>query len=190
MVLCPMLCMVLHAVASGLHIATNFTCNDAFLNHQAHATIINLTAAATSTHYNVTLISSLDGSTNKLQIVHISVFSFDEKASFKVPEASTSTKLLDEYLVDGFVTSSEPLLVKTNAGLVIAELPVLWQGGVEQPLKHLSLGYLKGQARVLTVLAVLSLCLENGVDLGKAGPLFDSALLVAWWLLAMKPPQA
>lgn len=75
------------------------------------------------------------------------------------------------------MTSSEPLLVKTNDGLVIAELPVLWQGGVEQPLKHLSLGYLKGQARVLTVLAVLSLCLENGVDLVKAGPLFDSAFV-------------
>ena len=103
-------------------------------------------------------------------IVHPACFAFTgEELSVKpAPDLSTSLRLADEILRDGFVTSGEPILVTQPASLR--------NGSIRCPWKHVGdmipqcLGYLKGQARMTTVLAIVSMCMDKEIDLKESCP--------------------
>jgi hypothetical protein len=51
-------------------------------------------------------------------VLHISKFSWDKSASLRgQPLVDTSAKLLERYAVEGFVTSTEPLLVAHDVSI-------------------------------------------------------------------------
>jgi hypothetical protein len=110
------------------------------------------------------------------KVLHISSFNFESKASIKtVPGKSLAIQLLDEYLANGFTTSGDNLLVTQLVDL--ASLPAAWCTSVTvevdgQPVTNVqpegqlgsqSIGYSKGQARMLTLLATVSILLQDGV---------------------------
>ena len=103
-------------------------------------------------------------------IVHPACFAFTgEELSVKpAPDLSTSLRLADEILRDGFVTSGEPILVTQPASLR--------NGSIRCPWTHVGdmipqcLGYLKGQARMTTVLAIVSMCMDKEIDLMESCP--------------------
>ena len=74
-------------------------------------------------------------------------------------------QLVDEMLADGFITAGDPLLVTLPEH--ITPFPAPWcteDGHAEKQLRAQSVGYSKGQARMVSVLAMISLCLEDGID--------------------------
>ena len=90
------------------------------------------------------------GQTNQL-CLHPSVFAWGGNASVKCkPELYTSLRLLHEYLVSGFLTNTDPLHI--NELRVSAE---------QYNLGPHSVGYIKGQARMTTLLCILSQVMET-----------------------------
>ena len=78
--------------------------------------------------------------------LHPALFAWGDDSSVKSrPEICTSLRLLQEYLMDGFLTNAEPLH--------ITELMV---SAEEYNLGLCSIGYIKGQARMTTLLCILS----------------------------------
>jgi len=93
--------------------------------------------------------------------MHLCVFTYHDAGSTKPPpHVRTSLQLLEEYLTDGFVTSTEPILIKQPRKLEDSAYSPLapWclevQGAAtpEGQLLAGSVGYIKGQARVHTVI--------------------------------------
>lgn len=101
-------------------------------------------------------------------VLHPAMFSFHSKSTLKGhPQLNTCCRLAEEIMQDGFVTGSEPLLVKALPELVQDiewGLPFTW-GQAPGPgvalLQPQSLGCVKGSARVCTTLCLLSLVLED-----------------------------
>jgi len=88
-------------------------------------------------------------------LLHLSKFRFDAKASFqKAPLIETSEKLMEQITRDGFVTTSEPVLVAHKEG-----------GTPDRPLLPFSVGFMKGQARVLTLMAYVHYSIQNKIQL-------------------------
>jgi hypothetical protein len=101
--------------------------------------------------------------------VHVGALAFEEDCSLKGPPTiTTALALIDEYLVDGFVTSTEALLVQQLRQPQALAAP--WkQPGQMLDLTPFSLGYIKGQARACTLLALLSLVIEADLNLSDVG---------------------
>jgi hypothetical protein len=99
-------------------------------------------------------------------LLHPAMFSFHSQSSLKGhPLLNTCSRLAEEILLDGFITGSEPLLVKAVPDLV---QEVEWgcdftwgQPGPAARLLPQSVACVKGSARVSTVLCLLSLVLED-----------------------------
>lgn len=81
-------------------------------------------------------------------------------------------KLAAEILQDGFVTSGDPLLVVRNPELEhhMRNMDAPWALGPGQQgvLLPFTLGYMKGKARMFTLLTILSLAVDDHVELEKA----------------------
>jgi hypothetical protein len=79
--------------------------------------------------------------------------------------------LLSEFLQDGFLTNGDPVYVVQNDELTRAALEfnpgALWGDGGDT-VAPFSVGYMKGKARSLTILTVMSMVTDDGVDLGQA----------------------
>eukprot|EP00959_Pyramimonas_sp_CCMP1952_P455239 9471258-Pyramimonas_sp.AAC.1 len=103
--------------------------------------------------------------------LHLSYFSFHDLASKKAPPGEALTmELVDQYLTDGFRTIGDPIKVSRDclSNDFIGSFEPSWPTpGVEFPLKVQSVMYVKGQARVLTALALVSLLIEDGVQAEK-----------------------
>ena len=85
--------------------------------------------------------------------LHPPVFAWGDEASVKShPEMCTSLRLLQEYLIDGFLTNTEPLH--------ITELMV---SAEQYNLGVHSIGYINGQARMTTLLCILSRVIDISV---------------------------
>ena len=100
-------------------------------------------------------------------LLHISAFSFLPTASLKLPPGSdVANKLAEEIMLDGFVTSGEPVLVTLPEQLHNSALAPPWVSDTpgSQVLMAQSVGYAKGQARMGTLLAMLGLCFEDAVQ--------------------------
>lgn len=92
--------------------------------------------------------------------LHPKSFNFDVSASTKTaPELNIALRLLEEILLDGFLTETEPLHI---CPLVVPE-----EGAAVQAQ---TIGYIKGQARMLTCLALLSYLTDEGVNVKGTMP--------------------
>ena len=91
-------------------------------------------------------------------LIHVAALGFHRGCSLKPPPSQNlSVALIEQYLVEGFVTStvdSGPLLVLERA-VAPQGLPELWQDGTDNALQPFSLAYLKGMARSCTLLFLL-----------------------------------
>lgn len=99
-------------------------------------------------------------------LIHVAALGLHRACSLKPPPSQRlSMALLEQYLVDGFVTStvdSGPLLVLERT--VLPEgLPDLWQDDSPDALQPFSLAYLKGMARATTLLFLLHRLYVNQV---------------------------
>jgi len=110
--------------------------------------------------------------------VHISMLGFCEDCSNKpYPGEEVFCQLSDQFLVDGFVTSSEPLLVSQS----VHEEAVL-QMSKEQfgtgTLQHFSLGYIKGFARATSIICWIHRMWKEGLDVKNHPKLYQSLFVV------------
>ena len=116
-------------------------------------------------------------------VVHLSVLGYDLACTTKHPPlAETCRKIMEEVLVDGFVTASEPLKVMSLGTHDVDFLPssseghlhAAWQDQAatvpDMTIPSASLGYVKGMARATTILALLYILIEDGVDLAVHYP--------------------
>ncbi len=76
------------------------------------------------------------------------------------PEKKVALALFDEYLQDGLLTASEPVIIKQPQAL-----DLLHQQG---KLGHGTVGYVKGQARIHTALALALGIRELSLEAEKA----------------------
>ena len=134
------------------------------------------------------------------QKFHVACFAYDMWASLRPdPEVNVCKRIAAEILRDGFSTSGEPLLLKLCD---VEEVKAAW--GLEysvanwpwaaltvgkEPLPAHSIGYIKGQSRCLTLLALLYLGYQDGfLDLATFLPKFyHSVLTVYGHVLAAMP---
>ena len=83
--------------------------------------------------------------------LHPALFAWGDEASVKShPEICTSLRLLQAYLMDGFLTNTEPLHITEQK-----------ESAEQYNLGLRSIGYIKGQARMTTLLCILSRLLHN-----------------------------
>ena len=76
-------------------------------------------------------------------VMHLRHFAFDERASLQAsPELQQSNLLIDRYVSEGFLTELDPIVVRDRS----PDPPSRDVGNFE-------IGYLKGQARLLTLLS-------------------------------------
>ena len=144
------------------------------------ASILKLVPFADTVKYHtsqiVPEIAETDKSKADFQILHLSSFSFTNKGSLKTPPGKSITlQLADHYLSEGFITSGDPVYITQPQG--IDSFPAPWcrceteelNGQMikkylpENQLESQSIGYSKGQARVMTLLAILSILTRDDI---------------------------
>ena len=83
------------------------------------------------------------------------------------PEGCTCIRLCEQFVQDGFITASEPLWVNVVQCVDLPAFPSAFKpdNESEPAMKPFSLGYIKGSARVTTLLAIISLFLDDEVSL-------------------------
>ena len=111
--------------------------------------------------------------------LHITKFGWDDDCSLKPPTgADTFERIIGEVLQDGVVTAGEPLLVvQTRAPASYEGLPSF--GMKTSPLPTCSLAYVKGMARISSVISLLYWCWEQNINLREQHPkLYDSVRAV------------
>ena len=102
--------------------------------------------------------------------IHIAMFSFSEHASAKsAPEMLVTMKLVEQVVLDGFITLMDELKITMPHALLQDALP----SPTSPPgtLGAQTIGYIKGQARMNMLLCLLSLVLDDGVDLVQVHPI-------------------
>ena len=112
-------------------------------------------------------------------IVHIAALGFSPDCSLKPPPGKeVFTALVDQYLQDGFVTSCEPLLVvQTREAASYAGMPQFWTAPSGPALATFSLGYIKGMARVVSLLTIVHRAWKMGLNLEEKHPVMFKSLL-------------
>ncbi|CAK9040562.1 unnamed protein product [Durusdinium trenchii] len=97
--------------------------------------------------------------------MHLGSFSFSTAASVRgCPENDVVLKLMDEIMVDGFVTQGDPLLLTQPADLLAEVEEGLmgpWARAGHSSLRPMTVGYYKGRTRVTVLLAILSLLRDH-----------------------------
>jgi hypothetical protein len=133
-------------------------------------------------HYHndkdIPAIQESDASSSPAVKLHITCFSFHERASAKLPPGMDLTlKLAEEILNDGFVTAGDPLRVTQPDALKASSHLAPWvnlvfQGvegqrrSVEVPdgqIRAQEVGYSKGQARMMTLLGLIAAMMQDGI---------------------------
>ena len=84
------------------------------------------------------------------------------------PGACVAIRLTEEFGKDGFITSSEPLLISPMNGVGPATCGPLFPAAGGLALEPFSLGFVKGSARVTTLLCILRFFIDDGVSLQEA----------------------
>ena len=106
-------------------------------------------------------------------IVHVAALGIDKcSSSYGFPMATTCEQIAEEILTDGFLTSGEPLLVMKKATEDLnGDVAAPWSGcGGVGPLQPFSLSFVKGRARAATAFAILSLVVDEDIDLKLVYP--------------------
>ncbi|CAK0804884.1 unnamed protein product [Prorocentrum cordatum] len=106
---------------------------------------------------------------------HVCTLGYEESSSLKPPPGKAkSTQLLEQFLLDGFITTTEPPTINLPDGLKNT-CPPPWGVLGGSALSPRSLGYVEGHARATTLLALLLFIKKEGVDLYANNPvLFQS----------------
>ena len=110
------------------------------------------------------------------------MFSFSEHASAKpAPEMLVANKLVEQIVLDGFITVMDELkITMPHALLQDLAAPNAAPNTPEGPAGAQSIGYIKGQARMNSLLCLLSLVLEDGVDLAQVHPILYETIRSAF----------
>ncbi|CAK0825428.1 unnamed protein product [Prorocentrum cordatum] len=115
----------------------------------------------------ISSVPEAEMSTELAQTVHVLALGFDSGCSVKGPPGrEVAMQLCEHIMMDGFVTNGEPLLITQPQELLKVGPPAPWAGG----LTTMSLGYVKGQARVTTLLSILFLYFKKNFDVSKEHP--------------------
>ena len=112
-------------------------------------------------------VTQADMSTTHPLALHPAMLSFAAVSSIKgPPEANVVEKLTEQIVLDGFITSGDPLLINPISEAQQSDIntPVMNCGG-RAAIPAFSVGYVKGSARATTLLCLLSLFVEDKVDL-------------------------
>lgn len=114
--------------------------------------------------------------------MHVAMLGFEPDCTLKtVPGHGSFTELIDQFLMDGFVTSSEPLLVVFSRDPErFAGNPIPWDQGGPGILPAFSVGYLKGMSRAASVMALLHRAFVNKWDLQSSHPVLYESLRVVY----------
>ena len=111
--------------------------------------------------------------------VHVTSLGYDRTTSMKQPVGEdVFLKLTERYILDGFITSSEPGWVvqpDTLAHLQLIDIPKAGEGFVPGQLGVCSLGYIKFWGRMCSLHALLLWVMRSGINLKEQCPvLYDS----------------
>jgi hypothetical protein len=108
-------------------------------------------------------------------VLHVSDFSFSDHASPTMPPSiKTSLQIAEQCLIDGFVSDGDELKVSQPHPLRRDALKVS-NALASNQLMPQTVGYVKGQARMHTLLTMLSLCIDDGVPIYQMHPkLFET----------------
>ena len=139
------------------------------------------------TYYNHGLLESVRDdviATSTPLCIHIAALGFHQTCSLKPsPGQEVFNELLEQFVVDGFVTAGDPLLVNHCVELVAESeaMDQMWSAPAGQPLLGVcSLGYTKGMARATSVLALLHYCFKHTIDLQALHPRLHRSVLMIW----------
>ena len=123
---------------------------------------------------------------------HLIAFGFSKECTTKpAPFHETAIELMEEIVKDGFVTASDPLIVHQPVELLqprydddlrLLSEEIRWtpSAPTEPVLNTMSLGYVKGMARVCTVLSLIHHSWKRGYDLEARHPKLFTSLLRVW----------
>lgn len=116
--------------------------------------------------------------------IHVTALGYDKACSAKEPPGEdVFTRLVDRYLIDGFVTASEPGWVvqpEALAHLGLDDLPPHGAGWKRGQLAVGSLGYIKFWGRVCSLHALLLWCKNQDINVADENPLLYSSLLTIY----------
>lgn len=109
----------------------------------------------------------------EIVVLHVMSFCFSDTASNKMPPGLNLTmSIAEEIVTDGFITSNIPLrITQLDDGLDP-------HFASNYDLKAQSIGYSKGQARTLTLLAILSILIQDGVGPAEFAKVLQKKLIV------------
>lgn len=125
-------------------------------------------------------------------IMHLATLGFEAASCLaELPKIRTCMQLWDEIATDGFVTEGDPLVLshkpeqQLERGLCEGMPWMRARGGsASSTLPGLSVAYIKGMTRVSALHILVSMCLDDGVDLANALLLAGwPCLRVAWYAL-------
>ena len=130
---------------------------------------------------DIASVPEADLATEMPSCVHVGSLGHDALVSLKPPPGrDVFKKLADEILLDGFVTSGEPLLITQPDEL--KDLYNTQHIPANDPTRHSvhSLGYMKGQARAVTLLCILHYCYNLKIDISMAHPKLFNSVTEIW----------
>ena len=129
-------------------------------------------------HKGLDPVQEGDEGTATGSIVHVAALGFDEACSVKPPCGSDLCgKLQAQYVVEGFVTSSQPLLVTHTPDQPFppSGLQAPWGCATVECIAPFSLGYVKGYARSASLLMLLHRIMQLGLQ-GELSELFRASV--------------
>lgn len=111
--------------------------------------------------------SSLDDCTESPILLPLAAFSFAKTCSVK-PDADHQLvlDLAERFMLEGFLSSTEPVIVTQTAELIQVsdQLALKSPWADDGALQPFSLGFLKGKARVHTLMGLMSIFVDNNID--------------------------
>ena len=100
---------------------------------------------------------------------HPTLFSFVRQSSLKGdPESAVCEKLCEQIMADGFITSGDEFLVAPLQGVGLPSIKSAFTSPGGASVVPFSIGYVKGSARMTTVLAIVAMCIDDGISVKEA----------------------
>ena len=119
------------------------------------------------THKNLVRVNEAEEGSVTASVVHVCALGFTECCAVKPPcGPDLCKKLQAQYVVEGFVTASQPLLVTVppvEQSLGPCGLEAPWAAGAPESLQAFGLGYVKGFARATSLLMLLHKIMRLGL---------------------------
>jgi len=122
----------------------------------------------TRTFLPTTTMSSSSTGQRAEFVLHVAQLDFSRLATLRQPPALKPSLLLaDDILTHGFVTHGDPIMVNLLADTSSAvQGPWPWEHGDS---KAFTFGYVKGANRLCTLHTLITLCLDDHIDIEQAG---------------------